>query len=208
MIHFVLIRHGQTQWNKQKRFQGSADSPLTQTGKNQIKRFVKAVSAYRPHQIFSSTLNRSKDSANLLAKPLRIKVTEDKRLDELSFGVWEGLTADELMAKKDPAYAKWYKGQLVTPKGGETIISLQRRIESFIRHCRRKYNNKRIVIVTHGGCIRMFLKVLLGLSSKQMFYFRIDPGTMTVIGDYQKIRQLIQINSVNPPKGLVPGGCV
>jgi len=208
MIHFVFIRHGQTQWNKERRFQGSLDSALTTTGKIQIKRFVKEVSAYKPDAIFSSTLKRCKDSAVILAKPLNKRIKEDKRLNELNFGAWESHTADELIASKDASYAKWYQGQAVTPKGGESMKSLERRIESFVKHCRRKYDNKKFIVVTHGGCIRMFIKVLLQLPRKQMFYFRVDPGTMTVIGDYNQTRQLIQTNSRNPIKGIVPNGCV
>ncbi len=208
MIHFVFIRHGQTQWNKERRFQGSLDSPLTQAGKSQIRRFCKEVTKYKPHTVFSSTLNRCKESASILAKPLKKRIKEDARLNELSFGAWEGCTSDELVAQKEPSYAKWYRGQAVTPKGGETIASLEKRIGSFIKYCRRNYDNKKVIIVTHGGCIRMFLKLLLQVPRKQMFYFRVDPGTMTVVGDYSKTRQLIQINSGTAIKGIVPDGCV
>jgi len=208
MINFVLLRHGETNWNHERRFQGSLDSPLTAKGKKRIKNFVKELKLYQPEHIFSSTLNRCKESANLIAKPLKKRLKMDKRLNELAFGEWEGRTADELIKAKDSAYCKWYKGQTVTPKGGESITSLEKRIGSFINHCRKNYDDQKILIVTHGGSIRMFLKILLQLNRKQMFYFRIDPGTMTVIGDYAKTRQLIQINSTHPKKGIIPHGCV
>ena len=70
------------------------------------------------------------------------------------------------------------------------------------------YDNKKIIIVTHGGPIRMFLFELLNLKQQHLFQFRIDPGSMTVIGKYQYSTQLILLNSTTPPKGIVPNGCV
>ncbi len=208
MIHFILIRHGETPWTKERRYQGSADTTLTKEGERQIKRFVTAVRRYDPDLIFSSSLKRAKQSANILAYPLGKRLKIDQRLNELSFGVWEGKTADELVQENDPAFAQWIKGEIFTPEGGESIISFEKRVTSFINDCRKKHDNKKMIIVTHGGVIRMFIKVILDLPVKNLFQFRIDPGTITILGDYQYTKQLIQINSQNPNKGIVPEGCI
>jgi len=207
MIYFVLIRHGETSWTKQKRYQGSADTKLNARGRKQIQNFVSEVKRYHPDVIFSSSLKRCQESAGILCMPLKMKPTIDARLNELSFGEWEGKTADELIKEKDKEYAQWIKGKPVTPQGGEAVQSLRKRVKAFISHCVKHHDNKRIIIVTHGGALRMFLIELLGLSMKTCFQFRIDPGTMTVVALYDYSRQLVLLNSTNPKKGIVPHGC-
>jgi len=207
-LHFILIRHGETVWTKERRFQGQKDTALTPRGRLQVARFKEEIFVYKPNIIFSSALKRSKDSAEILCKPLRIKPKVDSRLNEISFGLWEGKTADELLAESDPSYMRWMKGKSVTPKGGESIPVFNKRVKNFITDCKKRYDNKKIVIVTHGGVIRMFLKELLKLSNKELFKFRIDPGTMTVIGCYTYSSQLILFNSPRAIKGIIPKTCV
>jgi len=173
-----------------------------------MHRFVRELSKFQPDVVFTSHLDRCRESARIFCRPLKKRPKIDCRLRELGFGVWEGKTADELMAEKEPSYAQWYKGKIVTPKGGESTESLRKRIKSFIRDCLKNYDNKKIIIVTHGGPIRMFLFELLKLKQQHLFQFRIDPGSMTVIGKYRCSTQLILLNSTTPPKGIVPNGCV
>ncbi len=208
MIHFVLIRHGETLWTKERRYQGKTNTPLTAKGRGQVRRFVSEISKFQPDVIFSSQLDRCKESAKIFCSPLNKKPKVDARLDELGFGVWEGKTANELLEEKDASYEKWSKGKILTPKGGESIASLKKRIKSFIRYCQSHYDNKKIIIVTHGGPIRIFLLELLKLSEQHLSQFRIDPGSMTVIGKYQYSTQLVLLNSPTPLKGIVPHGCV
>lgn len=207
MLYFILIRHGETPWTKQKRYQGSTDVPLNACGRSQVRRFVREVSRYRPDVIFSSSLTRCIESAEILGAELKMKPKIDPRLNEISFGTWEGKTADELVREHNKSYDRWIKGGLVTPQDGETVASLRGRIKSFIGDCLRKYDNQKIIIVTHGGAMRMFFIELLGLPVKSAFKFRIDPGTMTVIGKYDHSCQLVLLNSTVPKKGIVPGGC-
>jgi broad specificity phosphatase PhoE len=207
MIHFILIRHGETDWTKQRRYQGRFDTSLNVNGRRQIQRFVKEITRYRPDLIFSSQLARSKESAAILCAPLKKRPKVDARLNELSFGQWEGKTAGELIEANDPVYDQWMKRKIITPQGGESIRSLQKRVRSFIRDCVRKYNNKKIIIVTHGGPIRIFLAQLLNLPHEAMFQFRIDPGTITILGRYDYSSQLILLNSISPKPGVVPEGC-
>lgn len=208
MLHFILIRHGETLWTKEKRYQGSSNTSLTAQGRKQMGRFVAEIAKYQPDVIFSSHLRRSLESAHILCKPLRKRPRIDERLAELGFGVWEGKTANELMADKDPAYMQWFKGKIVTPQGGEPLSSFHRRVRSFIRYCEKNFDGKKIIIVTHGGVIRMFLSEFLRLPHDQLFQFRIDPGSMTIIGKYQYSSQLVLLNSPVPMKGIVPRGCV
>lgn len=208
MIHFILIRHGETLWTKERRYQGSSNTKLTAKGRKQIQPFVREITKYHPDIIFSSGLDRVKESAQILCEPLNKRPKIDRRLDEIGFGIWEGKTANELVEENDPVYMKWLRGKVVTPKGGEAFNVFEKRVIEFIEDCRKKHDNKKIVIVTHGGVIRLFLIYILMLSREYMFRFRVDPGTMTILGDYQYTKQLTMINSPRPIKGLVPTVCV
>jgi len=208
MLHFVFIRHGETAWTKQRRYQGSTDTQLNAIGKKQMQNFVSAIKRYKPHAIFSSSLTRCRESAEILSKPLKKKLVIDARLNEMNFGSWEGKTAHELIAEKSKSYDQWIRGKLMTPQNGESVLSIQKRIQLFTKHCLKKYDNKRIIIVTHGGSIRMFFIELLKFPMRACFQFRIDPGSMTIIGKYQHSTQLILLNSTTPPKGIAPIGCV
>jgi len=208
MLHFVLIRHGETSWTKQKRYQGTSNTRLNARGKKQIQAHAREVGRYKPHVVFSSSLDRCIESAEILCKPLKIKLKIDSRLNELDFGEWEGKTADELIKANNKRYDQWIKGKPVTPQGGENVMALRKRIRAFINHCNKKYDNKRIIIVTHGGAMRMFFIELLKFSMNTCFAFRIDPGTMSIISKYDYSTQLVLLNSTSPKKGLVPDGCV
>ncbi len=208
MIHFILIRHGETLWTRERRYQGSSNTKLTAKGRKQIQPFVREITKYQPDIIFSSGLDRVKESSRILCKPLNKRPKIDRRLDEIGFGVWEGKTANELVEENDSVYMEWLRGKVVTPKGGETFNVFEKRVVEFIEDCRKKHNNKKIVIVTHGGVIRLFLIYILMLSQEYMFRFRVDPGTMTILGDYQYTKQLVMVNSTRPSKGLVPTVCV
>jgi broad specificity phosphatase PhoE len=113
-----------------------------------------------------------------------------------------------LIKEKNKSYGQWIKGELVTPQGGETLRSLKKRVAGFIDECLKKRDNKKVIIVTHGGTIRMFFIIILKLSMKSCFQFRIDPGTMTILAKYDHSAQLVSLNSSSPKKGIVPNGCV
>ena len=143
----------------------------------------------------TSSLGRAKESGRIIAGSRRIKIKEDKRLNEISFGRWEGKTGQELWNEKDPVYKKWMEGRWVTAPDGESIQSLRQRIKKFLTDCTKQYRNKTIVIVSHGGTIRMILIELLNFPLKYMFSFRIDPASVTVVKHCSNnIAQLMCLN--------------
>jgi len=148
--------------------------------------------------IYTSSLGRAKESGRIIAGSRRIKIKEDKRLDEISFGRWEGKTGQELWDEKDSVYKKWMEGRWVTAPDGESIQSLRKRVKNFLTDCIKQYRNKTIVIVSHGGTIRMILIELLNFPLKYMFSFRIDPASVTVVKHYSNnAAQLMCLNTKN-----------
>ncbi len=195
MICFILIRHGDTLWTKEKRYLGRTDISLSVIGRKKMIMLEKIIRHADVDMIYTSSLGRAKESGRIIAGSRRIKIKEDKRLNEISFGRWEGKTGQELWDEKDPVYKKWMEGRWVTAPDGESIHSLRKRIKKFLTDCIRQYKNKTIVIVSHGGTIRMILTELLNLPLKYMFSFRIDPASVTVIKHYSNsTAQLMCLN--------------
>ncbi|MGW1287980.1 histidine phosphatase family protein, partial [Streptomyces sp. NPDC002586] len=95
----ILWRHGQTAWNVERRFQGSTDVALTETGIGQARRAARLLASLKPHAIVSSDLQRASDTAAELAALTGLDVTRDEALRETYAGVWQGLTHEEIITR-------------------------------------------------------------------------------------------------------------
>ena len=102
---------------------------------------------------------------------------KDSRMNEFSFGAWEGKTARELMKAKDPSYLKWCRGRWVTPPGGESFRNFQKRTRGFLEQILKRHKDKTIAIVSHGGPLRMLALHSLGLTSRFFWKFHFKPGS-------------------------------
>jgi len=196
MMDFILIRHGDTLWTQQKRYQGTTDVSLSPEGKKKMRALAKTLRSVNADWLCTSSLARGRESGKIIAQSLGIKAIEDSRLNEVGFGQWEGKTSEELLKENNPIYKEWMKGRLVTPKGGESFYSLQKRIRGFLKDCLKHDENKKIVIVSHSGAIRMIVLEALGLPIDCLFYFRIDPASVTILRHYADSAQLVCLNNM------------
>jgi len=187
MTRFILVRHGETAWTRQRRYQGSSNVPLSPIGKKQVRSLAKKIHRYEADLMYTSTLKRACESGEILLPAVGLKPKKDQRLNEINFGRWEGKTAKELLEGKDRIYEKWLNGSWVTPPGGESMLAFRMRIRDFIHDCRKKHNNKNILVVFHGGAINMFLLEALKLPKRYMFHFHIDPASVTVLNFYYNL---------------------
>lgn len=181
MTRLILIRHGETAWTRQKRYQGRTDIPLSPSGKKQIVQLSKRLRRCRIHFFYSSALTRATQTAAILSKGRKTRVVRDERISEFNFGRWEGKTASELLRAKDPSYKKWCQGRWVNPPGGETIRSFKKRHRDFLAAILKKHEGKTIAIVSHGGPVRMMLIQSLGLPWRFFWKLHIEPASVSVL---------------------------
>ena len=182
-MKLILVRHGETEWVRQSRYQGATDISLNRTGILQARAVGKIVKEEKPSVIFSSELLRARQTAQEIAKQCRKELKIDHRLNELSFGKWEGFY-HAVIAKKFPKAARdWYSAKWTSlPPGGESLKSLGKRINSFLSDLSKHYRkNETYVVVAHGGTIRMFLVQLLKFEPTVFWKFRIDPASLSVL---------------------------
>ncbi|MBP2706693.1 histidine phosphatase family protein [Microbispora sp. RL4-1S] len=154
----VCLRHGQTQWNVEKRFQGHSDIALDETGVAQATRAASLLAALRPTLIVSSDLRRAYDTAAALGRVAGLDVSVDKDLRERGGGEWEGLTQAEIKAGWPVQYDAW------EAPGGEDVTDVADRVrDAVVRWAGRLGDGGLLVVVSHGAALRLGICRLLGL---------------------------------------------
>ncbi len=160
----MLWRHGQTAWNLERRFQGTTDIELTETGVAQARRAARQLAALGPDAIIASDLRRAVDTAAELAAVTGLQVTYDEGLRETYAGVWQGLTHEEIMERHGEEYAAWKRGEPVRRGGGELETEVADRAAPVVeRNVEKLPDGGVLVVVSHGGTIRTTIGRLLGL---------------------------------------------
>ncbi|MDH6551342.1 broad specificity phosphatase PhoE [Streptomyces sp. SAI-041] len=112
----ILWRHGQTSWNVERRFQGTTDVELTETGVGQARRAARLLASLQPDAIVASDLRRAANTAAELAALTGLDVAHDEGLRETYAGVWQGLTHEEIIARHGEEYAAWKRGEPGPPR--------------------------------------------------------------------------------------------
>jgi glucosyl-3-phosphoglycerate phosphatase len=156
----LLWRHGRTRWNVEHRFQGQADPPLDEVGKQQAAAGARLLAGFAPTAIASSDLCRAVQTARPLADMLGLSVTLDPRLRERSLGAWEGLTRDEVLRLHPEEYAHWLAGREAYQDGGESRAELAERVTAALAAAAE---GGTVVLVTHSATAIALTGRLLGL---------------------------------------------
>ena len=161
----LLLRHGQTSWNAQDRFQGQTDVDLDEVGRVQATRAARLLARLHPDRLVSSDLRRARDTAGPLAELTGLPLAVDARLRETYAGSWQGMTAAEIDAAHGPKREAWRSGQDVRPGGdGELRYEVGNRVAAAIReHAARLSVGQLLVAVSHGGAVSSGLQTLLGV---------------------------------------------
>ncbi|MFI8363183.1 histidine phosphatase family protein [Streptomyces sp. NPDC085612] len=163
----VLWRHGQTSWNLERRFQGSTDIELTETGLAQARRSARLLASLKPDAIVASDLKRAAATAAELAAVTGLPVTHDAALRETYAGEWQGLTHEEIVEKYGEQYAAWKRGEPVRRGGGELETEVADRAAPVVLdHTGGLPRGGTLVVVSHGGTIRTTIGRLLGLEAR------------------------------------------
>lgn len=154
----LLIRHGETAWNREGRYQGHADPPLSRAGQAQARRLARLCASFRIDAVFSSDLIRAVETAVPLAGAQALPVRTDPRLRELHFGIWDGRRAEDVIASDPAGWEAWFADPVtLSPPGGETAEVLWDRFNAVLRQIVEEYHDKTVAVVTHGGPLRLLL---------------------------------------------------
>lgn len=158
VVHWV--RHGETDYNLNGRWQGTLDIPLNETGRRQAKRVAEALSHLPIARFYSSDLSRAYETAQHIAAPHGLAITKDARLREIALGKFQGLTRQEIASTYPLEYTYWQNSDKYVVPNGESRLGLQARVMSFWQELLRTCDDEEVVVVTHGGTIRWMLNAL------------------------------------------------
>ena len=164
-MQIVIVRHGETGWNADGRFQGHLDVPLNNAGIEQAQRAA-AVFAPPGHvKLVSSDLGRAKQTADIFSAALEVGTDEDPDFRESFGGRWEGLLRSEILREDAEQFLGWISGQEVRAgHTGELLTEVAARmLTGFKRHLAEVPDGGTLVVVTHGGAARCAIGALTGL---------------------------------------------
>lgn len=163
MKRLLLVRHGQTEWNRTGRVQGHTDVPLDETGHLQAKAVAPAIAAYRPSVVWTSDLSRAAATAAYVGEACGLVPVPDRRLREWGFGEREGLTHAEFEAADPAAYAEFRRGRYDAVPGAERSADVQERILGALRDLLASLAEEDCAVaVGHGAAIKLAVGGLLG----------------------------------------------
>jgi probable phosphoglycerate mutase len=164
-VRLILVRHGQTRWNSEKRIQGWQDSELTPQARAGIQQLT-LPDLHHP-VIYSSDLGRAYQSARLLADRFSAGVVQDKRLRERCFGILEGRVIDQVpeLAAHWQSYHQRYQHTMTDVPGVETESVFEQRIYGFLQYLAHAHGAGDIILVSHGEWLRALDNILSGLVS-------------------------------------------
>ncbi|MBI5208313.1 MAG: histidine phosphatase family protein, partial [Candidatus Firestonebacteria bacterium] len=178
-----------------KRYLGKTDLSLNIFGTNQAERLACVLKNEQISKIYSSSLQRAIETANIIAEKNKAEVNRDSRLNEISFGKWEGLTFNEI-SKNNPHFWDEWKNNLnfYCPPDGECLKELMDRVNDFIKKELKK--DETIAIVSHSGPIKIILLNALGSTIESFWKLKVDLGSISIIDYNIDSSVVISINDV------------
>jgi len=186
MNTLYVVRHGETEWNADQRFQGHSDVPLNERGRQQAEAIGERLANVEMHAIYASDLSRAWDTATAIAAHHEIEPISETNLREGSFGQWEGLTYAEIQKRDPEAVEAWHDDiGTFSPPEGETIHQLYDRVAAAYEQIAAQHQDQNIVLVAHGGSLQMLICQLLGLPAKSFWQFNLSHCSLSKISIYE-----------------------
>ena len=168
----LLARHGESDWNAERRWQGHADRPLSERGRGQARALGERLRHIELDAIYSSDLRRAYETAAAVAAYRDLEVVRRRELREVDVGSWSGLTRAEAKTRFPEAYARWEQGGPGW-EDGETYEQMSRRVLAAIGRIAAAHRGRPVLVLAHGGPIRAIHAAALGIDVHA--YRRIRP---------------------------------
>lgn len=195
-MRIYLIRHGETDYNKAAKLQGQIDIPLNDFGRTLAIETGEGLKNVNFDLCFTSPLSRAYETANLILKNRPTKIITDERLKEISFGIYEGYCCTP--SKHEIPDSDFYNffidpSEYKVPQNGESIDDLNKRVKSFLVDLREHYDDKTILITTHGAVCKSFISIINQVPIKDFWKGGVHPNcAATIIDDKTGKWQIIE----------------
>ena len=193
----IVVRHGETLWNVQSRYQGHGDSPLTAVGRAQAEATGKRLATLQVDVMIASDLGRTQETAAIIANSTGHRFAVDARLRERSFGVLEGLTSEEIRSAHPEAFSRLAENDpdFVIP-GGESLRQHFDRNVDFIEDCIQQYAGLTVALVAHGGVLDTMFRYVTGIPLDQPRCFITSNASISIFRCgifYDRLRWVLEL---------------
>lgn len=195
-----LVRHGATPLTAEDRFSGSENVHLSEEGQAQVTRLAQRLKEDEINAVFCSPLDRTLETANVIAKPHNITPITKDGLREISHGHWEGMSRTEVEEQFSEEYSAWESDPFTfAPEGGESGISVLARALPVIRQIVLEHKDENILIVSHKATLRLIISSLLGFDARG-YRDRLDqaPACLNILDFKDTVRaRLMLFNDIS-----------
>lgn len=196
MTRFILVRHGQTEWNRIERFRGRADVPLNQNGLQQAQATGRRIAReWQVEAVYASPLSRAVRTAEAIAVHFSLPVQPHPALIDIDYGEWQGLTPDEAAVHWQSELERWFQQpHLCQIPGGESLEDLRQRGLQAIGKLAKQHSGQTIVVVGHTVINRVILLAILGLGNDRFWHLRQDTCAINVFEEANGDFTLVCLN--------------
>jgi broad specificity phosphatase PhoE len=183
MTRLILVRHGQTAWNRQERFRGRSDLPLDETGLAQAQATARHIAArWSVSAVYASPLPRAMQTAAAIAATCDLTVQPLPGLVDIDYGFWQGLSPAEVAQRDPEQHRLWLTApQRARIPGGENLPAARRRAFATLRQAAARHDGQTIVLVSHLVICRLLLLAVLGLPTARYWQIRQETAAINVI---------------------------
>ncbi len=206
MIRIILIRHGETTWNIEGRYQGQEDTPLSEKGIRQGKSIGTALKEIPIDAAISSPLSRALDTCRYATAYHQLDILTDRRITEISHGLWEGIHAEEIEKKYPDEFRLWHTHpDKVQMPEGECLDDVRKRVRRAFDEYAAAYDGKTILVAAHDAVNKVILCDILNLDMGYFWHIKQDNGCINVIEYDQGLWRLVTLNSTAHLGYLISG---
>lgn len=182
MTLLYLVRHGETDLNKKGVYYGWTDCGLSEKGVEQAQKVAGMLKEVTFDRVISSTLKRAQETAAIVSGLQLAEITLDERLKELNFGSWEGKHYQAIQDSDRDNWDLWVNDwKKAAPPAGESFVNMYRRVKQSILEMMDKYEGQTVMIVTHQGCLRIIMCVLLNMKYEGYWRFTFNHDTYSLL---------------------------
>jgi broad specificity phosphatase PhoE len=181
-IRLIIIRHGETEWNRKEIFRGISDIPLSKNGELQVKKLALRLKSIPISSIYSSRLERAWKTAQIISENHKPKIIPkiDNGLLDINFGILTGISHKEAEKKFPIIYKNWFENpEDVNFPGGENLKDVKKRVQETINRIVKGIDGENVILVTHHVVIRTILCHLLNIGLSHFRQFEIHPSSIS-----------------------------
>ncbi len=182
MTTIYLIRHGETEWNREEIFRGRADISLNTIGFREAELIGEYLKGMDIHVVYSSPLSRARETARRIAQVFNLKVQPLEGMIDMNFGRWEGRPLKEVQVHEEELYQQWKeRPHQVRFPGGESLDEVRIRAMDTLEGVVQAHHGKNIVLVSHRVINRVIISGILGLDNSHFWQIGQDPAAINLI---------------------------